>query len=140
MDNFKRKTMTVRELLEDLINGTISPGPICHSDLPDDLLKEMRRLWHSVGKAFYGTRGTLEQWEIGFVRDTNPDKEVLVWQRIERATKGYLADHPKASLDETVTGICLCSFGASQTEYNVYWDRAAIGIVEDGQHQEGYPI
>ena len=133
----KHIKITLGELLKAMKDGTITQGPIRHPQLPPALLKEIQRLWRSVGKAYYGSNGTMEQWEIQFMRDTNPDEEVLAWQRIERATKWYLAEHPKAAVSDAVAGICFCSMGALDPEYKSYWDRAVSGIAEDGQHRHG---
>ena len=114
--------MTVGELMEKMEKGEFLPGPIRHRTLPPALLTEIQRLWYSVGKAFFGDRGNMEQWELCFIRDCDPSKEVMVWQRIERASRRYMADHPAADLGETVTRICLCSMGALVAEYHEYWD------------------
>ncbi len=127
----EKRRMSLKGFLNGMSNGTITPGPIRHPKLPPALLKEVQRLWHSVGKALNNNLSTLEQWEIGFMRDTNPDKEVLAWQRIERATKRYIADHPKAHLGDTAAAILLCSMGVLRPEYKPYWERTAADVAED---------
>jgi hypothetical protein len=134
------RRMTVEELCHKFKSGELRLGPIRHQTLPPALLQEIRRLWHSIGKASQGD-GSLEQWEVGFMRDTNPDQEILVWQRIERATKLYLADKPDADLGDTVNAFALLSFGAEGPDlprYQRYWDEARdSGPLSDGQHRHG---
>jgi hypothetical protein len=109
--------------------STILPGSIRHSTLPPALLAKIQRLWQSIGKAFYGAGGTLELWEVEFMRNENPEMEVQVWQLIEQATKHYLADHPTANLTATVGRICGCSMGFHIPGYQPYWE-AVVEEVE----------
>lgn len=53
-----------------------------HQSLPPDLLKELKDIWNIVGPY---QDGTLEQFEIGFMRDMHPEREVAIWLRIAMA-------------------------------------------------------
>lgn len=129
--------MPLGDLLKAWESGTIRPGPIRHPTLPPELLKEIQRLWYSVGKAAYGGNGTLEEWELGFMRDVHPEREILVWRRIESATERYLMDHPDSNREETAHQMNLCSIGNGNPNYRPYWDQAGGGGAKDGQHRHG---
>jgi hypothetical protein len=72
------------------------PGPIRHESLPPKLLETVEAVYDVIGE-FLGT--TLEQFEIGFMRDANPDSEVAIWASI---TAAWLAYHEKFLNDETL--------------------------------------
>jgi hypothetical protein len=64
----------------------LRPGPIRHKSLPPKLLKIIRSVYEVVGP-YLNT--TLEQFEIGFMREMRPEKEVAVWCKITTAWIGY---------------------------------------------------
>ncbi len=61
-------------------------GPIRHHSLRPDLLEQIQAIHELLGP-FLGT--TLEQFEIGFMRDSSPDQEVAVWCSIAAAWLAY---------------------------------------------------
>jgi hypothetical protein len=65
------------------------PGPIRHGSLSPKLLDLIRAVYEVIGR-YFGM--TLEQFEIGFMRDRDPEREVAVWCRI---AKGRLAYHER---------------------------------------------
>jgi hypothetical protein len=65
----------------------LRPGPIRHESLPPKLLELIRAVFDVIGP-FIGM--TLEQFEVGFMRDLHPESEVDQWCRI---AKGWLAYH-----------------------------------------------
>jgi len=65
----------------------LRPGPIRHESLPPELLDQIRAVFERIGP-YIGM--TLEQFEIGFMRDMHPESEVALWFRI---TKAWLAYH-----------------------------------------------
>ena len=65
----------------------LRPGPIRHESLPPELLDQIRAVFDVIGP-YIGM--TLEQFEIGFMRDMHPQREVALWFRI---TKAWLAYH-----------------------------------------------
>lgn len=67
----------------------LRPGPIRNESLPDALLEHIRAVFDVIGP-YLDT--TLEQFEIGFMRDTNPASEVVVWCSI---TAAWIAYHEK---------------------------------------------
>lgn len=126
--------LTFQQLVEGMLSGQIQPGPIQHQQLSPVLLKEIKRLWDTVGKFICGT---LEQWEIGFMREPDPESEVKAWQRIERATNRYMADHRNADFRMVLAMINIYSMGGSSPEYKPYWEQAESHELEDGQHRHG---
>lgn len=74
----------------------LRPGPIRHGSLPPDLLDQIKAVFDVVGPYI---NMTLEQFEIGFMRDTHPESEVALWCSI---TAAWLAYHEKYLGDETL--------------------------------------
>ena len=62
-------------------------GPIWHESLPPALLEQIQAVYDVIGP-YSGM--TLEQFEIEFMRDMHPEREVALWCRI---TKAWLAYH-----------------------------------------------
>jgi hypothetical protein len=81
--NWERKKVPVSE---------IKPGPIRHAELPDFLLGVIRWTYSIVG---HYIQPTLEQWELGFMRDMNVTKEVIFWHRLAFA---FIAYHRRRNL------------------------------------------
>ena len=67
------------------------PSPIHHVHLPDELLKQIAAIYKSLGP-YLGT--TLEQFEIGFLQDMHPVREIALWTKIEAAWRTYHAKFP----------------------------------------------
>jgi hypothetical protein len=74
----------------------LRPGPIRHGSLPAELLGQIRAVFDVIGP-YIGM--TLEQFEIGFMRDRHPESEVALWRRI---TKAWLAYHEDFLGNETL--------------------------------------
>jgi len=74
----------------------LRPGPIRHESLPSELLEQIKAVFDVVGR-YINT--TLEQFEIGFMRDMHPEREVALWCSI---TAAWLAYHEKHLGDETL--------------------------------------
>lgn len=72
----------------------LRPGPIRHKSLPPELLEHIKAVFDVIGH-YIG--GTLEQFELGFMRDTDPESEVALWCSI---TAAWLAYHEKHLNDE----------------------------------------
>ena len=83
----KRKRIDLKE---------IRPGPIRNESLPDDMLEQIKAIFDVIGPHI---NMTLEQYEIGFMRDANPASEVALWCSI---TAAWLAYHEKFLNDETL--------------------------------------
>jgi hypothetical protein len=65
----------------------LRPGPIRHESLPPELLEQIGAVFGVIGPYL---NMTLEEFEIGFMRDMHPESEVCLWFRI---TKAWLAYH-----------------------------------------------
>ena len=74
----------------------IRPGPIRHESLPSDLLAKIKAVFDVIGP-YMGT--TLEQFEVGFMRDVHPESEVVLWCSI---TAAWIAYHEQYLDDETM--------------------------------------
>ena len=79
-----------RELSAEEIQN-LKPGPVRHGQLSPDLTERARSLYARVGHLMYPT---FEQWELGFCRDTHPEREIAVWEVIASTFDAYLAEHP----------------------------------------------
>jgi hypothetical protein len=69
--------------------GQLRPGPILHKTLPPLLLEQIKGVFDVIGPYI---NMTLEQFEIGFMRDTDPESEVALWCCI---TGAWLAYHER---------------------------------------------
>lgn len=58
--------------------------PLRHSGLSEPQLAFAKYTYQVVGKY---QCPTLEQWELGFMRDTHPDQELMTWMRISCVVK-----------------------------------------------------
>lgn len=64
----------------------LRPGPIQHDSLPDELLEAIHAIYEVLGPFLWMN---LEQWELGFMRDMHPEREVAVWFRMAKAWHSY---------------------------------------------------
>jgi hypothetical protein len=69
---------------------TLRPGPIRHESLPPDLLGQIKAVYDVIGPCI---DMTLEQFEIDFMRDMHPEREVALWCRIAKAWLAYHEDY-----------------------------------------------
>jgi hypothetical protein len=67
----------------------LRPGPIRNPSLPAELLQQIQAVFEVIGPWL---NMTLEEFEIGFMRDMHPESEVAVWSGI---TAAWLAYHEK---------------------------------------------
>jgi hypothetical protein len=72
------------------------PGPIRHESLPPKVLETVEAVYDVIGQHL---GMTLEQFEISFMRDANPESEVAIWASI---TAAWLAYHEKFLNEETL--------------------------------------
>ena len=78
------------------IPSQLRPGPIRNESLPPELLDQIKAVFDAIGPYL---NMTLEQFEIGFMRDMHPESEVALWFRI---TKAWLAYHEDFLANETL--------------------------------------
>lgn len=74
----------------------LRPGPIRNESLPPELLERIKAVFDVIGPYL---NMTLEQFEVGFMRDMHPESEVALWCSI---TAAWLAYHEKYLDDETL--------------------------------------
>ena len=74
----------------------LRPGPVRNESLPPELLDQIKAVFDVIGPYI---NMTLEQFEIGFMRDMHPESEVALWCSI---TAAWLAYHEKYLNDETL--------------------------------------
>jgi hypothetical protein len=67
----------------------LRPGPIRNESLPSELLDQIKAVFDVIG-AYIGM--TLEQFEIGFMRDLHPESEVALWCNLAKAWLAYHED------------------------------------------------
>ena len=79
---------------ESVDPSKLQPGPIRHESLSPELLEHVRAVYDVIGP-YIAT--TLEQFEIGFMRDSHPENEVVIWCSI---TAAWFAYHKKFLNDE----------------------------------------
>ena len=90
----------------------IKQGPLRHKQGLSPLLTKLARdLFRRGGHYIYPS---FEQWELGFMRDMHPWREILIWEAICRAYEAYLAKHPEAANDvKLIPTIAAISAGAT---------------------------
>ena len=81
---------------ERIDRSRLRPGPIRHESLSPELLDQIKAVFDVIGP-YLGM--TLEEFEIGFMRDMHPESEVALWFRI---TKAWLAYHEDFLGNETL--------------------------------------
>jgi hypothetical protein len=97
----------------------LRPAPIRHESLSADLLKTIKQLYDNVGCYLHPT---LEQWELGFMRDTHPESEVAVWVQIAMAWQDYHQRYANGKRlehneeEKLVGALVSFSMGAVETE------------------------
>jgi len=60
----------------------LRPGPIYYESLPRELIDEIKAIYEHVDSYL---DMNLEQFEIGFMRDMHPERELAAWSRITAA-------------------------------------------------------
>ena len=63
-------------------------GPIRHEKLSPESLATARSTYQDVGRYLYPS---FEQWELGFLRDCHPERELRIWTKISIAFNDFLA-------------------------------------------------
>ena len=101
----KKRRGEIREVpLKDL-----KLGPLRHKKGLTPLLEELARA--ILAKLGHFVHTTFEQWELGFMRDMHPWREILIWETIARTFDLYSAKHPDADGEQVVGTIVVISTG-----------------------------
>ena len=99
---------------EHIDPNQLRPGPIRHKSLPPKFLKIIRSVYE-VFEPYLNT--TLEQFEIGFMRDTHPERRVAMWSNVAAAWDSYHEKHlgglirPEAEEQKIVGALVAISSG-----------------------------
>jgi len=104
----RTKVMTSGEIAEKMKSGELKYGPIRHQLLPSDLRQRIDRLYKSIGHLLY--QGDAAAWELGFMRDTNPHREVTLWEAIAEVFEHWMQNHPGEKQRQLVGELCSISF------------------------------
>src|SRR5262245_27974965 len=103
-------------------------GPIRHESLPPKLLELVEAIYDVIGPYL---ETTLEQFEIGFMRDANPESEVAIWASITGAWVAYhekfLNDEPLADSEEKKLLGALIAISTGETDLTRLGVPAEVG-------------
>jgi hypothetical protein len=89
-------------------------GPLLREALTDAQVKRLRAVFSHLAPFL---DETFEQFEIDFLRDAHPDREIGVWEQIASAHRDFVQQHPAASSDgghDVFRCVLLISVGALQ--------------------------
>jgi len=77
----KIKVKNEKGEIEEIDINTLADGPILCTSLDDDLLLRIKVIYDKFKPYLKGKLNeTLEQFEIGFMRDKHPEAEVELWE------------------------------------------------------------
>lgn len=120
--------------VDTMQKGSLTPGPIRHEALSPELEAVCRDVYRRAG---HHTCPSYEQWEVGFLRDMNPDRELAVWQHICAGFERWLQENPEATEAakvEAAAAIVALSAGADLPQFLKYYK----GPVKPLTCQEGH--
>lgn len=103
--NVERRTVRAGDLFQQ---GKPIQGHIQHKTLSPSTIAIVRRLYERVGHLVCPT---LEQWELGYMRDVNLKRELAVWGVIADAFEAYQAENPNADKKKTLAMLSAISTG-----------------------------
>lgn len=104
---------------ESIDPRSVRSGPIRHESLPPELLQQIEAVFDVLGD-FLGM--PLEQFELGFMRDTHPESEINLWCGIAKAWLAYhedfVGDVTLSLVEERqlLSALLAISLGASDAE------------------------
>lgn len=93
-------------------------------------------------RSIYGRVGfllhqTFEKWELGFMRDTHPQVELLIWEAIAQAYESYVSDHPECDKKLVCSWLASLSTGhrSKEAEYpeglRAHWEKVFAPFAKD---------
>ena len=95
----RRKRMPYVRLNAAQLREVVRNTPIRHESLPPEDLAVCAYTYRKVGKF---VTPTLEQWELGFMKDTNPMDELAFWLRLTILIDKLQPADPKLLVMEVV--------------------------------------
>jgi len=91
-----------KERLREVPLEDINEGPIRQEEGLTPLLEQLAKaIFAKVG---YLLSPTFEEWELGFLRDVHPWREILIWENIARTFDLFVAKHPQAAYSKPIVG------------------------------------
>lgn len=72
----------------------LNQGPVQHDDLADETLKLARWAWRKLKDHITWCR-SCEDWELGFLRDSFPEREIAFWLMSAYAYSEFTHRHPE---------------------------------------------
>lgn len=73
----------------------LHPGPILHPTLPDSVIERIKAFKEILGDV---DETSLEKTIDNFKRDTHPENEVVIWERIASTFQMFLSHNPTTDL------------------------------------------
>jgi hypothetical protein len=103
----------------------LRPGPIRHESLTDEQTETLRQIYEILSP-YLNT--PFEQFELNFLRDVHPEREILIWTLIANALQRFRTEYPSANEEETKAafkGLLLISMGICRPAEipQVAWDK-----------------
>ena len=103
----------------------VRPGPIRRESLSDDQTRRARAVYDAL-QPFVSP--TFEQFELNFLRDSDPESEIQIWENIAYAFQRYeqqhgpLSESDEATLFKSLLLISMCGPKPDNTP-QAYWDK-----------------
>ncbi len=107
----------------------LRPGPIRHEKLSPQLEEMARYTYRAVGRLI---TPTYEQWELDFLRDTHPERELVLWMAIAGAFQKAVEDRPEMDQKAILGDLVAVSTGAQSKHGLDGYYAAAWKELEDG--------
>lgn len=89
--------------------ANLKKSPIQHPTLPPEMLAQIREI-HEWQRQWLPQ--SLEQCELDFMRDANPQSEIDLWLRMKECHTRYMAAHPDADAKAVYENVLLASMDA----------------------------
>jgi len=108
------RTMTDEPEIRYVNPKELTPGPIRHESLTGEQTETIRQVYEILSP-YLNT--SFEQFELNFLRDLHPEREILIWTLIANADQRFRAEYPSANDEEAraaFKGFLLISMGTSR--------------------------
>jgi hypothetical protein len=101
--------------IKEINISSLSNSPLIHHSLSKDLIERIGNIYKDI-KGIYEM--TLEEFEIGFMRDENPKDEVLLWECIVETLNRCMSvlKNDKETKDKVFSILVHASVGALTNE------------------------
>jgi hypothetical protein len=101
----KRKSIPVSQ---------IRSGKIRHKSLSPEQEEIARQIYASCGHLVYPS---FEQWELGFLRDSEPSQELAIWRAIAQTFERLHALYPNKDQKQLLGQVVTYSMGGTPTAF-----------------------